>query len=143
VLKLAVTSPRPHVPPSVGLDKSNDVADFHRAKPLPAPPNGEVEGPHRSAGQATRAHNLLPRSRSQTDHVSRTPPTIVRALSNARARNDVPHEGSRGETPTSGQKDHPKCPRKRKGSLRVALVHEKERKGKRPYHFKDCDVTAE
>jgi hypothetical protein len=43
--------------------------------------NGEVEGPHGSAGQATRAHNLFPRPRRQTDHASRTPPTIVRRRS--------------------------------------------------------------
>jgi hypothetical protein len=41
-------------------------------------PNGEVEGPHRSARRATRAHTVLQRPRSQSDHASRTPPTIVR-----------------------------------------------------------------
>ena len=33
--------------------------------------NGEVEGPRDHAGQATRAHNLLPRPRSQTRSASR------------------------------------------------------------------------
>jgi DNA replication protein DnaC len=33
--------------------------------------NGEVEGPHRSVGRATRAHNLFQRPRSQTDHAVR------------------------------------------------------------------------
>jgi hypothetical protein len=40
--------------------------------------NGQVEGPHDHAGQATRAHTVPKRPRSQTDHASRTPPTIVR-----------------------------------------------------------------
>jgi hypothetical protein len=41
--------------------------------------NGEVEGPHDHVGRATRAHTVFQRPRSQTDHASRTPPTIVRA----------------------------------------------------------------
>jgi hypothetical protein len=40
--------------------------------------NGEVEGPDDHVGQATRAHTVPRRPRRQTDHVSRTPPTIVR-----------------------------------------------------------------
>src|SRR5438094_227469 len=39
--------------------------------------NGEVEGPHDHAGQATRAHNLLQRPRRHYG-LSRPPPTIVR-----------------------------------------------------------------
>jgi hypothetical protein len=46
--------------------------------PAQAGSNGEVEGPHRRIGQATRAHTVFQRPRSQTDHASRTPPTIVR-----------------------------------------------------------------
>src|SRR5438045_6735775 len=45
---------------------------------LPAPSNGEVEGPDDHAGQAPRAHTVPTRPRRQTDHASRTPPTIVR-----------------------------------------------------------------
>ena len=41
-------------------------------------PNGEVEGPPRSAHQAPRAHTFFPRPRRVTTHRSRTPPTIVR-----------------------------------------------------------------
>jgi len=41
-------------------------------------PNGEVERPRRSAGLATRAHNLFQRPRRPTAHASRPPPTIVR-----------------------------------------------------------------
>jgi hypothetical protein len=40
--------------------------------------NGEVEGPQRSAGQATRAHTVRRRPRRKTGHASRTPQTIVR-----------------------------------------------------------------
>jgi len=43
--------------------------------------NGEAEVPHRSVGRATRAHNVVPRPRSQSDHASRTPPAIVRRRS--------------------------------------------------------------
>jgi hypothetical protein len=49
---------------------------FERSKG--APPNGEVEAPRDHAGRATRAHTVFPRPRSQTNHASRTPPTIVR-----------------------------------------------------------------
>src|SRR5437660_1123265 len=38
----------------------------------------EVEGPHRSARSAPRAHNFFQRPRRQTAHASRPPPTIVR-----------------------------------------------------------------
>ena len=41
-------------------------------------PNGEVEGPHRRARSAPRAHNFLRRPRRQTARASRPPPTIVR-----------------------------------------------------------------
>jgi len=41
-------------------------------------PNGEVEGPRRSASRATRAHTVFQRPRSQSAHSSRPPPTIVR-----------------------------------------------------------------
>src|SRR5438477_11392341 len=44
---------------------------------LPAPSNGEVEGPHDHTGQAPRAHTVPRRPRPQTDHASRPPPTIV------------------------------------------------------------------
>ena len=44
------------------------------------PPNGEVEGPPRSAHQAPRAHTVFPRPRRGTTDRSRTPPTIVRCL---------------------------------------------------------------
>jgi hypothetical protein len=58
------------------------------------PSNGEVEGPAEAsgrtqversssgatyaAGSATRAHTVFQRPRSQSDHASRTPPTMVR-----------------------------------------------------------------
>src|SRR6266699_248601 len=42
------------------------------------PSNGEVEGPDDHAGQTTRAHTVPRRPRRQTDHASRTPPTMVR-----------------------------------------------------------------
>src|SRR6185437_10104339 len=70
------------------------------------------------------------------------PPTIVRALSKPRARNDVPHEGSDGDAPYRGQEDDPKCPIKREVSLRVGLMQEEERHGKRPHHLEHCDVAA-
>src|ERR1700751_5676549 len=41
-------------------------------------PNGEVEGPPRSADQVPRAHTVFPRPRRVTTHRSRTPQTIVR-----------------------------------------------------------------
>jgi hypothetical protein len=41
-------------------------------------PNGEVEGPPRSAQQAPRAHAVFQRPRCETTHRSRSPPTIVR-----------------------------------------------------------------
>jgi hypothetical protein len=41
-------------------------------------PNGEVEGPGTHVGQGPRAHNLSRAPRRQSDHASRTPPTIVR-----------------------------------------------------------------
>ena len=50
---------------------------WHDASSIKAS-NGEVEGPHRSAGQATRAHTARRRPRSQTDHASRHLPTIAR-----------------------------------------------------------------
>jgi hypothetical protein len=40
--------------------------------------NGEVEGPDDHVGEAPRAHHLPRVPRRQTDHASRTPPTIVR-----------------------------------------------------------------
>src|SRR5262245_28521310 len=43
------------------------------------PPNGEVEGPPRSAQQAPRAHTVVPRSRRGDTGRSRSPPTIVRS----------------------------------------------------------------
>ena len=49
-------------------------------------PNGEVEGPADHAGQATRAHTVPKRQRSQPDDASRTPPTIVRRLACAGAQ---------------------------------------------------------
>jgi hypothetical protein len=42
------------------------------------PPNGEVEGPPRSANQVPRAHSFLQRPRRTTAGTSRPPPTIVR-----------------------------------------------------------------
>ena len=41
-------------------------------------PNGEVEGPDDHARQGPRAHTFSRDPRPQTDHASRTPPTIVR-----------------------------------------------------------------
>ena len=46
-------------------------------------PNGEVEGPRRSAHRATRAHTVFQRPRRETRSRSRTPPTIVRHLAAA------------------------------------------------------------
>ena len=40
--------------------------------------NGEIERPRRSVGLATWAHNLFPRPRRPTTHVSRPVPMIVR-----------------------------------------------------------------
>src|SRR6266480_1068276 len=53
-------------------------------------PNGEVERPRRSAGLATRAHNLFQRPRRPTTHASRPVPTLVRGRPHqptVRARN--------------------------------------------------------
>ena len=41
-------------------------------------PNGEAEGPRDHVGQATRAHTVFQRPRSQRDYASRTPPALVR-----------------------------------------------------------------
>jgi len=43
--------------------------------------NGEVEGPHDHVGQTRRARNIDWVPPRQSDHASRTPPTIVRAHS--------------------------------------------------------------
>jgi hypothetical protein len=56
--------------------------------------NGEVEGPDDHAGQATRAHTVFPRPRRQTDHASRTPPTIVRRRHPTVNQEAQRHEGS-------------------------------------------------
>ena len=42
------------------------------------PSNGEVEGPHRSAGPQRRGRTISQRPRRQTRSASRTPPAIVR-----------------------------------------------------------------
>src|ERR1700732_5340169 len=52
-------------------------------------PNGEVEGPDDHVGQAPRAHTLPKRPRRQSDHASRTPPTIVRRRRHPSARTPV------------------------------------------------------
>jgi hypothetical protein len=46
---------------------------------LRVPSNGEVEGPHRSAGPRRRGRTISQRPRRQTKSASRTPPTIVRS----------------------------------------------------------------
>src|SRR5215469_4482644 len=48
------------------------------------PPNGEVEGPPRSAHQAPRVHTLFQRPRRHY-RLSRSPPTIVRRMAHADA----------------------------------------------------------
>ncbi len=45
---------------------------------LHAPFNGEVEGPHRSAGPRRRGRTISQRPRRHPKSASRTPPTIVR-----------------------------------------------------------------
>jgi hypothetical protein len=93
-----VMPPRREARPIVRIDEDNDYAhdieernktgqqsdnaDHHpkclRRLHCHPMPNGEVEGPPRSAHRAPRAHTVLPRPRRQTDHASRPPPTIVR-----------------------------------------------------------------
>ena len=63
----------------------NDAAVVALSLRPHATSNGEAEGPHRSAGRATRAHTVFQRPRSQTDHASRTPPAIVRRQDDAHA----------------------------------------------------------
>ena len=70
---------RPRVPRSA----SRAADAWHRSRRVARvsvwlPSNGEVEGPHGHAGLAPRAHTVPRRPRRQTDHASRTPPTIVR-----------------------------------------------------------------
>jgi hypothetical protein len=73
------------------------------------PPNGEAEGPRRSAVQATRAHTLFPRPRSQPRSPSRTPPAIVRgrlhrshcARTPPRAQTEAAGRGVAASSPTS------------------------------------------
>src|SRR5438270_4506345 len=64
-------------PPATRLVMPESVWKYGSAT---APSNGEVEGPRGSARYAPRAHTVFPRPRRQTDHVSRTPPTIVRHM---------------------------------------------------------------
>jgi hypothetical protein len=75
--------------------RSSSGVSPRRSSRSDMPSNGEVEGPHDHAGQATRAHNLLPRPRSQTDHASRTPPTIVRSRPDVEVRRCHTHSSDR------------------------------------------------
>ena len=78
-----------------GSWRSSEVEAPASGFPTNSPSNGEVEGPDEAsgrtqversssvvleaAGRAPRAHTVFRRPRRQTDHVSRTPRTIVRS----------------------------------------------------------------
>jgi hypothetical protein len=61
----------------------------------PGASNGEVEGPHRSAGPWRRGRTISQRPRRQARSTSRTPPTIVRS-------HDAVSHGSSKDTPQWG-----------------------------------------
>jgi hypothetical protein len=77
---------------------------------VPASPNGEVERPRRSAGLATRAHNLFPRPRRPTTCASRTVPTLVRGRPHrnycARAESSAQTGAARGNEPRDAKRSH-------------------------------------
>ena len=70
---------QPSQPPSAYHGANQSTSQLFAALNLPeVTSNGEVEGPDDHARSAPRAHTVPRRPRRQTDHASRTPPTMVR-----------------------------------------------------------------